>query len=192
MLRARTIAKLSRRAALVAAALSLCASMRAAAPLGETTEHELKAVLLFHLTQYVSWPAHVTNRQNDFIIGVLGPDPVGVALEKVVENEKVAGKPIRVARAQALKDLPPCELVYVSRDFAAPLGRTLATLHQRPAFTVGDSDDFIEQGGLVRFKRVANRKLRLEISLDRLRKHGFNVSAQLLRVSEVITTGTTP
>lgn len=179
-------AVLNRRAAIAAAVVLFCSGLHADPAARVTTEAELKAVLLFHLTQYVSWSHESTNAPEAFILGICGPDPFGNALDDVVRNEKVGGKPIHVVRRQNFRDLTNCALVYVSPDYRQPLSRTLSALHRRPSLTVGEDPDFIDQGGMVRFKRAPGQKIRLEIELERMRRHGFNVSAQLLRVCEVI------
>jgi hypothetical protein len=154
---------------------------RAAAP---ASEAEIKAVLLFHLTQFVTWPtSSVTSATFD--IGVLGPDPFGPVLDAVVSGEKVNGKPIRILRSTRAQDLRNCPLVYVSPQGREPLARLFEELRKPPTLTVGESQEFLDEGGMIRFRKTPERKIRLQIFLDRVRQAGFNLSAQLLRVSDV-------
>jgi hypothetical protein len=158
---------------------------RAAAP---ATEAEIKAVLLFHLTQFVTWPtSRVSNATFD--IGILGPDPFGPALDAVTSGEKVNGKPIRIIRSNRARDLADCPLVYLSPQARESLPRIFQELKEPPTLTVGESEDFIDAGGMIRFRKTPERKIRLQVHLPRVRKNGFNISAQLLRVSDVVEGG---
>ncbi|HWN97359.1 MAG TPA: YfiR family protein [Methylomirabilota bacterium] len=158
---------------------------RAAPP---ATEAELKAVLLFHLTQFVTWPAASSN-QTEFVIGILGPDPFGPALDSVIKGETVGGRPIRVIRYNRARDLIGSSLVYVSPQARGSPSRIFEEFKTPPVLTVGESTDFLHDGGMIRFKRTSERKIRLEIQLTRARESGLNINAQLLRVSDVVEGG---
>lgn len=168
--------------------LSLVAPARAAQP---ASEAELKAVLLFHLTQFVTWPG-ATNVQSEFVIGILGPDPFEGALQEVVKGEKVGARPIRVVRASRPEELTGAELVYVSPQHRQSLPRVLSQLGSEPKLIVGETDGFIDQGGMLRFKRTDQKKVRLEVALGRVRDEGLNISAQLLRVCDVVDSKSRP
>ena len=142
--------------------------------------------MLFHLTQFVTWPAVSTNESPDFVIGILGPDPFGPALDEVAKGEKVGNRPIRVVRANRVRELNGCSLVYVSPQARERLARIFQELRGPPALTVGETADFLDEGGMVRFRRMPERKVRLQINLQRARQSGFNISAQLLRVCDVV------
>lgn len=152
--------------------------LRAAVP-----EAELKSVLLFHLTQFVQWPPAAV--RPGFVIGVLGPDEFGPALDQAVSNEQIAGKPIQVRRANTASELAGCQLVYVSGEARQSMPEILADLGPTPALLVGDSSDFLADGGMIRFALTNSRRIQLEVQLDHLRSAGLSISAQLLRVCVV-------
>lgn len=148
------------------------------------TENEVKAVLLFHLTQFVTWPTNAS-QSPDFLIGILGPDPFGDSLDAVMKGEKVGTRAIRIVRSNRARELIDCSLVYVSPQAREPLSQIFNVLKELPTLTVGENDDFIDDGGMIRFK-PNDRKIRLQVQLPRARSQGFNISAQLLRVSDVV------
>ena len=152
-------------------------------------EQEVRAVILYHLTQFVTWPAASLNQSTEFVIGILGPDPFGAALDEVVKGEKVGNRSIRIMRSNRARDLADSQLVYVSSQVRQPLSRVFEELDESAILTVGDSEDFLTQGGMIRFRRTPERKTRLQVHLTRARQKGFNISAQLLRVSDVVEGG---
>jgi len=158
----------------------------AAAP-APPKESEVKAVLLFHLTRFVTWPQTTfTNDATPFVIGVLGPDPFDGALDVVVKGEKVGSHPITIVRANTARALTNCQIVYVSPEAREPLPKIFDTWKTAPTLTIGEAGDFISRGGMMRFKKSADRKVRVEIDLDRVRRNSITVSAQLLRVCDVL------
>jgi hypothetical protein len=167
------------------AGIVIASPARAAAP---ATEAELKAVLLFHLTQFVTWPSASSN-QSEFVIGILGPDPFGPALDAVIKGENVKGRPIRVIRSNNVRALSGCSLIYLSPQLRDVSPRIFDEFENPPPLTVGERSDFLDEGGMVRFKKTADRKIRLQVHLDHARQNGFQISAQLLRVCDVVQGG---
>jgi hypothetical protein len=51
--------------------------------------------------------------------------------------------------------------------------------------TVGESDQFIEEGGVINFMKKAG-KIRLEINLDASLKAKLEISSKLLSVADVV------
>src|SRR5690348_11218885 len=62
-------------------------------------EYQVKAVFLFNFTHFVEWPADAfPGPAAPFVIGVLGQDPFGSALDEAVRGETVNGHPLVVQR----------------------------------------------------------------------------------------------
>ncbi len=147
------------------------------------SEAQVKAVLLFRLSQFVNWPPAAEGEP--FCIGILGPDDLGSALDQAVEGELVRGRALTVKRAAHAAELADCQIVFVSPRVRETLAHIRGELNRMPSLIVGESDDFLSEGGMVRLALMDDRKIRLEIQLDRVRAAGLKVSAQLLRVSIV-------
>ena len=146
-------------------------------------ESSAKAAFVFHLTQFVTWPEVPAN--TPFKIGVLGPDPFGSVLDKLIAGEKAGGREVTVERSSFLSNLADCQLIYVSPTAAEPMARIVAVTKGHPILLVGESGDFLAQGGMVRLFRTRERKLRLQISLEKVQAAGLKMSSQLLRVADV-------
>ncbi len=90
-------------------ALLLSFAARATVP----DEYQVEAVFLLHFTQFVEWPPQTANSQTPFVIGVLGQDPFGSALDDVVRGETVNGRPLIVRRFAGAADLKPCQILFI-------------------------------------------------------------------------------
>jgi hypothetical protein len=169
--------------AMCAFSLALVQPAAAQAP----KEYDLKAVLLYNFTQFVEWPpSTMPAADSPFIIGVLGTDPFGRALEETVRHESVGTHRIVVERFSRVENARGCHILFISASERENLGPILSALDGRPVLTVGDLDDFAARGGMVHMYRNAENKIRLRINLAAVKNNQLQMSAKLLRVAEVL------
>lgn len=185
-LRAAAVAVL----ALVLATVGSVASAPLAAPTKPPTrEYDLKAVFLLHFSRFVEWPADALgDPASPILIGVLGVDPFGPALDEVVAGETRDGRPLRIRRSHDVQDLLDCHIVYISESESPRLEETLAALRARPVLTVGESELFSLSGGIIRFLLVG-RHVRLRIHVAAAREARLVISSKLLRQAELFEPG---
>ena len=151
-----------------------------------TKEFEVKAVFLFNFTQFVEWPPTAfDDGQSPLVIGVLGDDPFGAALDAAVRGEKAHGHPLVVARYRRVEEATGCHLLYVNLSDPVELARVFAVLHDRCVLTVGDSEGFALHGGMVRFFSE-NKRIRLRINLAAAKAAKLTISSKLLRPAQVV------
>ena len=169
----------------LAIALGFAGSLR-----GQSThEYDLKAVLIFNFTQFVEWPPTAFARDDaPFVIGVLGRDPFGRALDDVVRTETCGNRRIEVVRFTSAEAIRDCHILFISETESANLARILAVLGRRPILTVGDFEGFSLRGGMMRFKKSPEGKIQLRINLDVVKAANLVVSAKLLRIAEIVRT----
>jgi len=89
-------------------------------------EYQLKAVFLYKICPFVEWPPNALGNGNTFVIGVLGPDPFGGALETIAASEKVQGKKIVIQHFPSAKNYQPCHLLFISNQPDANAGEKTA------------------------------------------------------------------
>jgi hypothetical protein len=167
--------------AILACALSI-GLVRAASP----TEFQLKAVFLYHFTQFVEWPEDAFDTPDaPLVIGVLGEDPFGTALDEAVEGERVRGRPILVQRYGTVDQIERCHILFVNLPGRADTEAALRALGDQPLLTVGDSNEFARAGGVIGFVTVGN-KIRLQINLDAARQADLEISSKLLRPARIV------
>jgi hypothetical protein len=152
-------------------------------------EYQIKAVFLFNFAQFVDWPpATFPDEKSPLIIGVLGKDPFDGSLEEAVRGETVNGRPLLIRRYSRIEEIGECEILFISRSEAGRLERIFNALKGRSTLTVGDSDGFAQQGGMIRFVTEQN-KVRFRINLESAKAASLTISSKLLRPANIIVPG---
>lgn len=172
---------------LVALALAFSALCPRAALAQTSREYDLKAVLVYNFAQFVEWPASAfPSSTAPLVIGILGHDPFGRVLDDLVKQEPADRRRIVIERHRSLDTIGHCHILFIEAGEQRNFPRILAALRGRPVLTVGDFDDFALRGGMIRFLKNPADKITLRINLEAARAAGLNISAQLLRVAEVV------
>jgi hypothetical protein len=139
-------------------------------------EYRVKAAYLFNFAKFVEWPAGVAT--GPITICVAGRNVFGESLAETVSGETVNGRPF-VVRV-ILEPAPGCHIIFAPRGAAA--AAYLRASQSTPALTVGESPDFIEQGGIVNFM-VEGANVRFEINPEAAERAGLRISSRLLRLA---------
>jgi hypothetical protein len=150
------------------------------------TEYQVKALFLLNFTRYVEWPAASFAETNTpIVIALYGEDKFGDELKKAVEGKLVSGRTIVIRPVEKDEDADKCHLLYLSISDKKRLGEILAKVKALPVLTVGQTDQFMEQGGMINFVKKEGR-VRLEINLDAARLANLQISSKLLSVADVV------
>ena len=96
------------------------------------------------------WPAKAfSDGDAPLKIGILGKNPFGDFLEKVVAGKKVGGHPITATECGNVEEAKGCHLVFVSAKEDADIRKLLDTLHAANVLTVSDASSFAARGGMI-------------------------------------------
>jgi hypothetical protein len=168
----------------VAAALLASTLLPAAAPgaseLAAPTEYQVKAAFLYNFAKFVEWPD--AQPRAPFVIGVLGEDPFGPVLDQTVTGKTVMSRPFAVRRLADAADAPQVDILFIAASERARLPEVLGRLRGANVLTVGDSESFVDRGGMVGF-RTAGNMVRFDINLREANRAGLKISSQLLRLA---------
>lgn len=152
-------------------------------------EYQVKAVFLYNFTQFIQWPSKAFSKAEDpFRIGILGNDPFGAFLDQTVLGEKVNGHPLVIQRYGNIEDVKDCHILFVAQTENERLGKALADLREKGILTVGDSDGFLQNGGVILFFTKGNR-VRFKVSLGAAKRAGLTISSKMLRLAEISESG---
>jgi hypothetical protein len=169
-------------AVLVAFSVSASLAAERAAP----SEYELKAVFIYNFIKFTEWPpAKLGKSDEPFIIGILGKDPFGGALDKVVEGDTLYDKRVVVRRYARVDDVVASHALFISFSEEQSITALLKLLDAQGAsiLTISESENFAKRGGIIGLKK-ANKKVVFGINLIAANRAGLNISAQLLKIAK--------
>ena len=154
---------------------------------GPSREYQIKAVFLFNFAQFVEWPAVAfAGSTSPLVIGILGGDPFGAYLDETVRDEKVNNRPLTIQRYHQVDEIKTCHVLFISRSEASRLDQILVSLKDRSILLVGDADDFVQRGGMIRLA-TNQSKIRVSINVDAAKAANLTISSKLLRAAELVT-----
>ena len=167
-------------------ALLACVALRAQAEIATIDEYQVKAAFLYNFAKFVDWPREAFGGPTDPIrIYVIGQDPFGRALEDAVNGKSFNGREFVVRQISDIKQAGRCQILFVSSSERKRYGAILGELHAGGVLTVGETDGFTEQGGMVNLKLESGR-VQIQINLSAAEEARVRISSKLLSLAQII------
>ena len=145
-------------------------------------EDAVKAAFIYHLAQFVEWPAY---RSETITIGVFGEDPFNGALE-IIHGKLVNGQSIRI---KPLSSTDPAvdnvQVLIVGWCDENELTSILASTVNRPILTIADMDVFKVEGAIISLFRKGTRQ-KFGVDRQAASRAGLILSSQLLQIAAVV------
>lgn len=150
---------------------------------GSADEYQQKAGLICNFLRQCKWPARrFQTPDSPFIIGVYGADQISEYLRENIQDRRIQGRPVQVRRISLKEELSACHLVFVSRSERDRMKMVLGQTRRENVLTVGESDNFIANGGVIQFISTAG-VVRYQVSLDAARRERIEPGGFVLRMA---------
>jgi hypothetical protein len=156
------------------------------------TEYEIKAGYLYNFAKLTEWPPESFPDSNaPFVLGILGEDPFGGALDSLA-GEPVKERKLAVKKFSSLSEVKDCHLLFISSSEKNNLARILEALKNKSVLTVSEAGSFLEMGGIIYFTTEESKpgkiKVRFKVNLTAAKQAKLKISSQLLKVAAEIRT----
>ncbi len=183
----------------------IAASMATPAQTGDELdrEHRVKAAFAYNFIKFVDWPKEKMADANEpIIIGIVGSRDFIKAFDPV-KDKKIKGRNIiikyfegfeKLKRSrtgddrqwnQKMEMLKRCHALLLCTCHSARIensSQIIESLTGFPVLTVGDTDGFLESGGIINFLAEKD-KIRFEINAAAAKKSKLKISSKLLRLA---------
>lgn len=165
------------------AALLLVLTLGHAAAIAQAVsqEYRVKAAYLYNFLKFVEWP---DEGQAPLTICVAGRNPFGTVLHDLVRDQVVSNRPI--AARIILEPEAGCHIVFVPNGAATDA--YLRAARGQSTFTVGESNTFLQQGGIANFY-VERGSVRFEIDAAAAERARIRISSRLLQLARITGAG---
>ncbi|GJL54753.1 MAG: hypothetical protein NPIRA02_18850 [Nitrospirales bacterium] len=148
-------------------------------------EYQVKAAFLYHFVQFTEWPEHVfTGPDMRIRICVYGDDPFAEYLVGTFMGKMLHARRFRIQPRVSASTSHSCHVIFLNREIDATRPDVRRALQRSQALTVGEADDFLEQGGMIQFYRV-EKNIRFAINPNALKRKQIRLSSKLLRLARV-------
>lgn len=147
-------------------------------------EYEVKAGYLYNFARFVEWPANGTS-DSAIAIGVLGSPRVADSLRIALKDQTLNDKPFVVRFVTNLEEIEKCHILYIAKGRHDHLSDALRKARENSILTVGDSDEFLNHGGMISFVTERNR-IKFAVNLPALNEANLKVSSQMLQYAKIV------
>jgi hypothetical protein len=165
-------------------------------------EYEVKAAFLYNFIRFVEWPDETHSVNEPIIVGILGEDRFGDAFElakdKLVKARRVSLRRFeslrkdsrleqenRLAADMQIGNLKNCDVVFISASEKKYMGDILKAMEGSAVLTVGETEGFLESGGMVNFV-VEDGKICFEINAAAAEQAGLEMRSRFMRLAKRI------
>jgi hypothetical protein len=169
----------------IAAVLACIVASLAGADPNSVGEYQLKAVFLFNFAKFVEWPGQAfTDPRDPFTICLAGANPFGSSLDDEVRGKTVANRSISIRLVSSPEQVRKCQILFVPASERKRERGLLEALQGLSVLTVGDTDDFTANGGIVQFKLI-DARLHFKIAHEAAERANLRISSKLLSLADL-------
>lgn len=150
------------------------------------TEYQVKALCLVNFARYTEWPAAVFSETNaPLVIGIIGESRLRTSLQSATEGKNIAGHNVVIRDLNTEVEYDKCQILFVSASETKHLPEILSRVKNKPILTVGETEPFLQQGGIIDFAMRSGR-VRFDIDLNAAHHSGLQISSKVLSLADEV------
>lgn len=152
-------------------------------------EYLLKSVFMERFTRFIQWPEPFIEKDKNqhFIIGVIGSNPFDGILQTVFSRQPIKGKPVEIRLLNNLSDISGCHMLFIGKTSPQSLANIVKYSRNFPVLTISDNKGYASRGVHINMY-VENEQIRFEINNEAASASNLNISYLLLKVARIVKT----
>jgi hypothetical protein len=151
-----------------------------------SSEYLIKAGFIYNFANLVQWPANAfAQPDSPIVIGILGEDPFGTVLDRVLVGKRVNGRVFLVKRLKSVVDLKECHILFVSSSEIAHLAEAIHLVKGMPILTIGEIPGFAKRGGIINLV-LEDNKVHFEVNVEAAKEAELTISSRLLALARIV------
>jgi hypothetical protein len=152
-------------------------------------EYQVKAAFLFHFAQFVEWPGNILNAKDPSLnLCIFDSDSHLQELRNSIEGKPIGSRVFHIRQLSQAQEIQGCQILFLSRDEVRRQSATLRSLRSLPVLTVGETANFLTDGGMIRF-HLEDNKIRFDINLGAADLSHLKISSRLLLLATSVNRG---
>ena len=144
--------------------------------------YRTEANFLAHFASFVEWPESAFSDIHAPVYLCLFADvDFGNSLHELTKDVKPKGRHVEVRSVKTPDQIRACHILFIGRDDAKKYGAILNPIRDSPVLTVGETQDFLDAGGIVNF--VFGENLQIEIDLGAADRAHLKIRSALAAIA---------
>lgn len=145
------------------------------------TDAHVKAIYIMNLPDFITH----TSTSKKRTICTVGEDAISVSMHQKKMQSPHRYSDLNIITKAANSSFDSCHLVFISGKNEDQLNNILYKLDQRAILTVSNIKGFSRKGGMVELSTI-NKKVRLLINNNTIKKHGVKLSAKVIELADEV------
>lgn len=151
-----------------------------------SSEYLIKAGFIYNFAKLVDWPATAFSQPDSpIVIGILGADPFGPVIDKVLAGKKVNDHAFLIKRLKSAADAKDCHILFVSASETARINDAIRLTKSMPILTISEIPGFANRGGIINLT-LEDSRVRFEVNVDAAKAADLNISSRLLALAKIV------
>jgi hypothetical protein len=148
------------------------------------SESQVKAAFLYNFAKFVEWPSQsFPDGNTPVVIGVIGDEHIADALDQICKGRTIDGRRLVSRRLSSDGNTEGCHILFVAATEKRHISAILDRLGDSSVLTVGDTEGFISNGGMVGFV-IQKSKIGFEVNAGAAKRKRLKISSQLLKLAK--------
>ena len=149
----------------------------------QRAEYQIKAAFVFNFAKFVEWPPTAfPNTGSPIVIGILGENPFQDELQQTIRDKTLNNRPLLIKQFASLGESTNCHILFISASEKKRLPEIFEAVRGTSVLTVGETDRFIETGGMVNLVHEGS-KIRFQINEPVAKSAGLKISSKMLSLA---------
>jgi hypothetical protein len=149
-------------------------------------EYKMKAAFIYNFTKFVDWPPQAFRTPTEpVVICILGENPFGDGLDRLVSAKSVDGRSFVVRQISKEQQAAGCHILFICSSERKRIPSIMAAVGSRATLTIGETEGFALQGGVINFK-IEEGRVRLQVNIRAAEKAGLHISSKLLTLAQIV------
>lgn len=148
----------------------------------ESQADNIKAIFVYKITGYVTWPE---TDADTFTVAVLGKSSLLAPLQEIAAKRKVGDKPLIIKECAAVKDISGAQMLLIAPAMENYLEALLEKARSEKILTIANTPGFAEKGVAINLVVIENRVC-IEINQHTLKQCEITLHAQLADMAKKV------
>lgn len=149
------------------------------------TKYEYQTLFIYNFAGLIQWPPNY--KSGEFVIGILGNNPIHKELKSFTAKRKVVDQPIVIKKYNSVDDIKKCHILFVPLIKSNKIDDASRWIRKKkmPTLIVAEGSGAIARGAAISFVFI-NNKMKFKLKKNNATRQGLMVSRHLEKLAIVV------